>query len=661
MSYLVAAGGIKAFGNLIRIHDVRVINFGTKTTAHRGVAITTAGAYPENPEPFDCVISDCVIEQPYPNSVRETVCIELAGGESPSDGVMGYHRGCVVRNCLINCMYSDNERPVLDLTWSSPNASVTTKFAHGRNVDHWIVVTGALIDSDPAKAAFNGSWKVTSFDNEEPPEFKYQPAAYGSVPAPSVAPAGEIYIGRAPSHRVGIQSLTLISGSKWELISRSIHCRVPSNNVVLNNVITNGLPNSSLNQASPLVDTSTAFTPIKLRFDCSASGPVDVSNAWIGVDFYGIVVNGGRSVVVENNHILNTTFGVYHGQWSTKDVTIRDNYFHNVLSAVFFQPMQQPLYDGVSLTRSGQVATFTTPANHGLSAGQLVVISNAHISGVPSSLFNGTFVIESATTTTFTYRMSGTPSANADSSPKPQFGLAQQTFRNGQELKYEGTGNLTAKFKTQEPHGLSVGQAVIIAGAKISGYPSASYNGIFVIDSVPDPIYFTYKMTSAPGAVADGAPNWPKFGALWQAGRLIIENNIMELILPIPGTPDPPVAIRLERKATIPGAPLDPYVFQQVFIRGNVIRHADNASDPNPSPPSLAVQLQSCAAAIIEDNVIRLDRATPIEFSACGTVKCFNNQSAAGKLIQGYKMDAGATRFINELETDVDLGTVSIL
>jgi len=64
-------------------------------------------------------------------------------------------------------------------------------------------------------------------------------------------------------------------------------------------------------------------------------------------------------------------------------------------------------------------------------------------------------------------------------------------------------------------------------------------------------------------------------------------------------------------------------------------------------------------AALVEDNVIQLDRATPIEFSGCGSVKFFNNQSTLGVLIQGYKTDTDATQFMNELETDVDLGLVS--
>jgi hypothetical protein len=80
----------------------------------------------------------------------------------------------------------------------------------------------------------------------------------------------------------------------------------------------------------------------------------------------------------------------------------------------------------------------------------------------------------------------------------------------------------------------------------------------------------------------------------------------------------------------------------------------NQAGDPSGLP--LAIYLHNSEAAIVEENVIQLDQTTPIQFSACGTAKFFNNQTPGGQLIQGYDVDQ--QRLVNELETDVDLGAV---
>jgi hypothetical protein len=176
---------------------------------------------------------------------------------------------------------------------------------------------------------------------------------------------------------------------------------------------------------------------------------------------------------------------------------------------------------------------------------------------------------------------------------------------------------------------------------------------MFVIASVPSPTSFTYAMLNAPSADADSSPK-PTFGALWQVGRVVVENNVIELVVSILPTVDPPTAVRLDRKPSTPTAPASPYIFGQVIVRGNVIRHVDNASDPTGVP--LAISLNSCEGALVEENVIKLDRTHPMEFTACSAVYFFNNQTVSGALIQGYNTVAG--QFVNELTTDADLSLI---
>jgi len=61
-----------------------------------------------------------------------------------------------------------------------------------------------------------------------------------------------------------------------------------------------------------------------------------------------------------------------------------------------------------SITYSTTTATLTTSSAHGLSTGQIVVIS-----GASPSQYNGTYTITVTGTTTFTYTMASNPGANA--------------------------------------------------------------------------------------------------------------------------------------------------------------------------------------------------------------------------------------------------------
>ena len=75
------------------------------------------------------------------------------------------------------------------------------------------------------------------------------------------------------------------------------------------------------------------------------------------------------------------------------------------------------------------------------------------------------------------------------------------------------------------------------------------------------------------------------------------------------------------------------------------------ASDP--SQRSIGIQLYRCENALVEDNVIDLNTSIPVRHYASGTVKYFNNETPARKLLQGY--DGTANQYVNELATDGDL------
>ena len=75
------------------------------------------------------------------------------------------------------------------------------------------------------------------------------------------------------------------------------------------------------------------------------------------------------------------------------------------------------------------------------------------------------------------------------------------------------------------------------------------------------------------------------------------------------------------------------YIFRQVAIRGNLIRHMDNAEDSD-SGYSGAMSCSNCGALLLEDNVIALDHSSPIQFSFSGMINCLNNRTPQGALIK---------------------------
>ena len=165
----IAAGAIKVYGTHILIQRVRAINFGTRSTAQKGMVIATAGADPSLPEPYDCIVADCVIEQPYDSNVRETTCVSLNAREN-SNGVMAYHRACVIRNCTINCEYVSKPLAISSITYSGTTATAdTTPFQHGLSGTPWVLVTGAL-ENSVISTKYNGSFQalIDEMEAEKP-------------------------------------------------------------------------------------------------------------------------------------------------------------------------------------------------------------------------------------------------------------------------------------------------------------------------------------------------------------------------------------------------------------------------------------------------------------------------------------------------------------
>jgi type IV pilus assembly protein PilY1 len=144
-------------------------------------------------------------------------------------------------------------------------------------------------------------------------------------------------------------------------------------------------------------------------------------------------------------------------------------------------------------------ATVTTSANHGFSAGQAVVISG--VTGTNAALYNGTFVIASAPSgTTFTYVMTGQPTANAPA-PSPPGSISASAglpVRAASSITFSGT---TATVNFTAAHGFTNGTSVVISGAN-----PLIYNGTYPISTAgPLSTSFTYTLPSTPTANSTAA------------------------------------------------------------------------------------------------------------------------------------------------------------
>jgi hypothetical protein len=125
-------------------------------------------------------------------------------------------------------------------------------------------------------------------------------------------------------------------------------------------------------------------------------------------------------------------------------------------------------------TENGYLATITTSAAHGLTAGQTVTIAGVGVSG-----YNGTFTVLAAPSTTqFTYVLGTAGLANSGGGT---------------------SASATVTITTSAAHGFVAGQLVTISGVGVTGY-----NGTFAVASVTGSTGFTYIAANG-GLAASGA------------------------------------------------------------------------------------------------------------------------------------------------------------
>lgn len=256
---------------------------------------------------------------------------------------------------------------------------------------------------------------------------------------PTSAPTGEIWLGRWPSNRVGVNTndtstITLVPGTTrtYKIRSSTPHFRRPDNNVEVTGVRVDpptDPPTANAFNGNFSIDSIISPTELTYTLTNDPEGAINwnASYVFIGAgDHQAITADAGTGAVVEGNFVCNVANGVYHDTWTTKDLTIRNNHFHRVrfgihenlgafnyiILAGMASTAQQP-----NPTRGGpdgRTATFRTTQPHGFLPGQGVGITDVKVGGSTSNPFNGDFSIVAVSSDEFTYRMNSDPGADAD-------------------------------------------------------------------------------------------------------------------------------------------------------------------------------------------------------------------------------------------------------
>lgn len=440
----ISCAGVFIQGAHMRLRRIQAINFGSLRPDLECFVFWLAGADPGRPEAVDCVIEDCIAENPSVSNGAINSILIMASMERNSDGVPSYHRACVIRNCVVDCLYRSNPVSIASISYAGLVATVATRTPHNRATNDWVVVSGAL-ENGLTSQYFNGSFQITVPDSD-PFRFQYTMQS----PGPSAIPTGDMWVGRFSSHYVNISALDPqnVSG-QWfvTLTSSTPHFRVPGDYFNVDDVFVID-PVTGFTVLSPIyngvfaVDPDSVLSPFQLKYKITADPTAEVLTygTWvIGVTLQALGIDGGTAAVAEGNRIFNcTTMGPYHDTWSSKDSITRNNYGRAVLIGTY-QSMGSlnPGYfhqTGVPITHVGTTATFTTQHNHGLQVGQAVRISFTKVRGDPSNQYNGYFSVDGIPQVNgvpqlnqFTYQMNSDPGADADTSPTPKYSVLWQT------------------------------------------------------------------------------------------------------------------------------------------------------------------------------------------------------------------------------------------
>jgi len=134
------------------------------------------------------------------------------------------------------------------------------------------------------------------------------------------------------------------------------------------------------------------------------------------------------------------------------------------------------------------------------------------------------------------------------------------------------------------------------------------------------------------------------FGRIWQVRSLVIENNVIELGRhPFDSSS---LAAAYAVGLRLYGTRFGPesshqYSIVHLLARGNVIRNVEEIGDRGQN--SKTIEMSGCESALLEQNIIDLPSARPLEHNSCGEhLQTFNNLTPGGTLVESFLQGSSA-------------------
>lgn len=226
---------------------------------------------------------------------------------------------------------------------------------------------------------------------------------------------------------------------------------------------------------------------------------VDISKAFVGVDFHGPIAYNGTGGVVEGNAIYDCTNPGYTDTSSTRDVAIRDNYISDTFYGFYqnFNPGRSvarliATSNGVTqpVPADPQLIEILTVDDHYFVKGDLVKLELIRAHGGPDPTYNKVFSVESVNPTDpkkFRVRLYQIPSFPPDN-PQPGGADTPNYFAYWQTKRALIENNLIDLYKVDQ-YSYSTPQACIsvIAQNTLTEFPGWLFreNIIRHFDSIP--------------------------------------------------------------------------------------------------------------------------------------------------------------------------------
>jgi hypothetical protein len=504
----LACGAIAVPGSHTRIRRIRAINFGTQTPGAECFVLSSAGAHPDQPEQgVDCLIEDCIVEEPSRNNARETTCIIMSAGARLADGVTAYHRACVIRNCFVNSEYATDPVAIDSIVQEANQiAMATMRGPHGRKPDDWIVVSGA-VENGKQSRHFNGSFKVTSIDaeNRRLLWFNY----YGANPAPAT---GTMFLDRYSSHEVRVLHSST-QGNEVTLQSITPHNRKPGDTILL--------WGNDAGVGGPFV-VAEVPDPYRFTFETTNAPPSGDAMS-IGPLFQAISADAGTAAVVAGNRVIHCrTGGPYHDTYSTRDLLTRDNFHHDV-----FGGPAQALAGLSGLQPGGQPPAVPIDLNSfavSTVGGKWIVTVHVSSPGVPHDVIHGDVVrivsppgysgnfqvVKVIDDQTFQYGY-----LDSDPGPSPAAGSFWRVWQTRRQIV---EANWFELAYDPDPYGIRSLRAIATTGESV--FPAHRFHQVLIRDNwvriIDEPSY--------PGVVPNHAAN-----LVDGAQKVTAENNVVDL------------------------------------------------------------------------------------------------------------------------------------